>query len=333
MKHTKLKKIVGIFLCSAMLFVGCAKQEPKEELNSNETASTTISMAVLKGPTGVGSVPLMEQSKEGNSQNNYNVVIASAPEEVVAKVISKEVDVAMVPTNLAAVLYQKTKGDIQMAAVNTLGVLYLVEHGEEIQKLSDLSGKTVCMSGQGAVPEYVFQYLLEKNGVADVTIDFVNEHAEAAVALSSGKADVALLPEPFLTGALLSDEKAKVAMDLNQVWEETVEDENPLTMGCVIVQKSFLKENKEAFNAFLEEYQQSISFAQENVDKTAELTEQYGIIPKKEVALKAIPNCNLVYLDEDGMKESVTSFFNVLFEANPKSIGGKMPDDAFYYLK
>ncbi len=332
-KQTWIKFLcLTMISCLCFLAVGCQSSQVQTD-KAEKTQKTEISMAVLKGPTGMGAASLMEQDDQGVSHNDYNVIVASSPDEVAAKIINQEVDIAMVPTNLASVLYQKTQGNIKVAAINTLGVLYLVEKGDTIHSLTDLSGKTVCMAGQGAVPEYVFQYLLNENQVTDVTIKYVTEHAEAAAALASGQADIALLPEPNVTAILMNDEKARVAIDLNQVWTDTVKNEVPLAMGCVVVQKVFLEENKEAFDAFLAEYQQSITFAKEEPQKAAELIQKFEILPKAEIALKALPNCNIVSVEGNQMKETLEPFYEILWNANPKAIGGNMPDDAFYYEK
>lgn len=328
MKQQKLMKhFLPLLLIGTLLLGGCSqKQTPPAE-------KTAISIAALKGPTGIGMAPLMEQAEQGTSHNDYSVTIAASPDEVVAKIISKEVDIAMVPTNMAALLYQKTEGAISLAALNTLGTLYLVEKGDTIHSLADLSGKTITMAGQGAVPEYVLQYLLEKNQVTDVTFDFVAEHAEAATALSSGNTTLALLPEPNVTGLTLSDKTARVALDLNTVWNETVTDGTLLSMGCVVVQKEFLEANQEAFDAFLAEYETAIATTNENPKETAVLVEKFGILPKAAIAEKAIPTCHIVYMDGDKMEQAITPFYQILFDANPKSLGAKMPDEAFYYKK
>jgi NitT/TauT family transport system substrate-binding protein len=332
------KKIWFQGLCVVMiailcfLTVGCQPSKVEDSAMEN-VEKAKVSMAVIKGPTGMGAAQLMEQNAQGLSKNDYTVTVAASPDEVAAKVINKEVDIAMLPTNLAAVLYQKTQGSIEVAAVNTLGVLYLLEKGDTIHSLADLSGKTVYMAGQGAVPQYVFQYLLDKNQVTDVTIQYMTEHAEVATALATGQADIVVLPEPNVSGVLMSDASARVALDFNQLWAETVGEESSFAMGCVIVQKDFLENNKEAFELFLEEYENSIVFAKENPEQTAQLIQKYEILPKAEIALKALPNCNIVYVDGILMKETLEPFYELLWNANPKAVGETMPDESFYYEK
>jgi NitT/TauT family transport system substrate-binding protein len=325
-------------LCATMiavlcfLTVGCQPSKVEDTAMEN-VGKAKVSMAVIKGPTGMGAAYLMEQNAQGLSKNDYTVTVAASPDEVAAKVINKEVDIAMLPTNLAAVLYQKTQGSIEVAAVNTLGVLYLLEKGDSIHSLADLSGKTVSMAGQGAVPQYVFQYLLDKNQVTDVTIQYMTEHAEVATALATGQADIVILPEPNVSGVLMNDESARAALDFNQLWAETVGEESSLPMGCVVVQKDFLENNKEAFELFLEEYENSVLFAKEEPEQTAQLIQKHEILPKAEIALKAFPNCNIVYMDGILMKETLEPFYELLWNANPKAVGETMPDESFYYEK
>lgn len=309
------------------------KEEPQDDSQNQQAEKTTIRVAMLKGPTGIGAVKLMEDAKQETTANDYQFQILSAPDDVVAKVVSKEVDVAAVPTNLAAVLYNKTDGGIQMAAVNTLGVLYLLENGDTIHSLKDLEGKTILASGQGATPEYVLNYLLDAAEVENVTVEYKAEHAELAALLASGQASIGLLPEPNVTAVLMKNENTRIALDFSQQWEDAKENNGALVMGGLIVRKEFLEENKEAFDKFLEEYQQSIEYVNTNIESAASLVEEYEIMANAKAAEKAIPNCNIVYLDGQQMKEDSQTFFDVLFEANPKSVGGKLPDDEFYYQK
>ena len=333
------------------LFAGCAAQGGEttssaagETSSAGEVSSapessaapaekTDVNLMMIKGPTGIGAVHLMEANDNDEAANHYNVTIAESPEDVVAKIANGEADIAAVPTNVAASLYQKTSGKVEMLAVNTLGVLYILENGDGIEEISDLKGKTIYSTGQGSNPEYILNYLLEQNGLTpgeDVTVKFLSQNEELATVLATGEADVALVPEPTVTTVLTKNADLRIALNVTDEWAK-VDDQSRLMMGCVVARKDFIDANPEAVEAFLEEYKASIEAAVGDVDATAALCEQYGIIPKAAVAKQAIPNCNLVYLDGAEMKESITGYFQVLFDANPKSIGGAMPDDGFYY--
>lgn len=303
--------------------------------SSQEAPKSTLNVATLKGPTGLGMVKLMADNKEGTTKNKYEFTMAGAPDEITAKLIKGELDVAAVPTNLAAVLYNKTEGNIQIAAINTLGVLSLVTNGEDIQSIADLKGKTIVATGQGSTPEFALNYILKQNGLevgADVTVEYKSEHAELASLVVTGAAKIALLPEPFVTQVTAQNADVKIALDMTQEWNKATGNKSVLTMGCLVVRKDFAEKNKEAFNTFLNEYEASAKFTNENPAKAAQYSEENDLI-KAAVAEKAIPNCNIVYLDGDEMKTKLPDFLQVLYEANPQSVGGKLPGEDFYYSK
>lgn len=344
-----IKRVMSLVLSGVLtagLLAGCASSQAASSAVSSavpaapasseaQAQKTQMKIAALKGPTGLGMVKLMSDSEAKSTSNEYTFTLASAPDEVVAKLSSGEVDVAAVPTNLAATLYNKTSGKIQLAALNTLGVLSVVTNGETVSSLQDLKGKTVYSSGQGAMPEYVLNYILKQNGLEvgkDVTVEYAAEHAELAAKVISGEAKIAVLPEPFVTQVTTKNKDVKVALNLTQEWDKAVQNKSVLTMGSLVVRKEFAEKNKEAFDAFLKEYKASAEYANSNVKDTAALSEKYDIMPAA-VAEKAIPNCNIVYVDGADLKTKTPDFLKVLFDANPKSIGGKLPGEDFYYAQ
>lgn len=313
------------------------KEEAVPGESENKADEDGISLALLKGPTSLGALDLMEANENGESTNHYNITLAGAPDEVVAKVVSGEVDIAAVPTNLASVLYNKTQGNVQLAALNTLGVLNILEAGDTIHSVQDLKGKTIYATGQGATPEYALNMILEKNGLTpgeDVEIIYKSEHAEIAPLLASGEATIALLPHPFATAVLTQNDKVRIALDLTEEWDKAVNGESAITTGCIVVQKKFAEEHKEELDSFLTEYSESIKnvTSEEGIGHAAELSEKYDII-KKPIAQKAIPHCNIVFIEGDEMQKIASGFLQVLFDANPKAVGGKLPDDNFYYKR
>lgn len=318
---------------SSMIPETSSAQESSMIQETSSTEKASINIAVLKGPTGIGALELMNSNDEGKAANEYNFSIVTAPEDILAKVVNKEVDIAAAPTNLAATLYKKTEGQVVMLAVNALGNLYFVTKNEDISSIADLKGKTIYTAGQGATPEYVLNYLLTKNGLdpeKDVTIVFKSEHAEIAPVFATEENVIALLPEPFVTNMLIKNEGLKISINATEEWDKVSDTE--LVMGCLIARKSFVDENPDAVKSFLAEYERSAKYAVENVSATAELSETYGIMPKN-VAEKSIPNCNITYIDGNEMQENVNEFFKVLYEANPKSVGGSIPDENLYYKK
>ncbi len=288
-------------------------------------------IASLKGPTTMGMVKLMSDSEAGMTLNKYNVSVYATADEIVTGVVSGNTDIANVPANLAAVLYNKTEGAIDVAAVNTLGVLYVVTTGDEITSIDDLKGKTVYSTGKGTTPEYVFNYILRQNGLEpqqDVTIEYKSEAAECAAVMAESENAVAVLPQPYVTAAQLRNENIKIALSLTDEWNKVCD--TPLITGVTVARKSVVEENENAFGTFLDEYQASVDFVNENTDDAAELIGGYDIV-KAPVAKKALPYCNITLLRDDAMKQAVTGYWNVLFEADSTSVGGSVPgDDAFF---
>ena len=340
-----LKGILTLIVILSLVLFACTSdpvevedpvEGPDEGNETVEVDKLAVRVAALKGPTGMGMVKLMEDKELGTTELDYDFTLMGSPDELTGKIINGEVDVAAVPTNLASVIYNKTEGDIQLAAVNTLGVLYLMENGQDINDISDLKGKTVNISGKGATPDFAFQYILEKNGLKadeDVTLDFTLQHADLAAAVSAGDIDIALLPQPHVTTALMKNEDVRIALDITEEWSKVMEDEGQLVMGVIIVQRDFAENNKEALNTFLDEYKQSVEFVNEEIDEAAELIAKYEILPNTEIAKNAIPYCNIVYNDAQEAKSFIEEFYQVLYNFEPKSIGGQLTDDEFYYKK
>lgn len=320
-KKNLMKRIVTMITAAVMLFslaafAACSKKQD----------DTEIRIAALKGPTGMGMVKLADKQ----NYPNYTVSIEASPDALNPRIISGEVDVAAVPVNLASVLYNKLDGDISVLAVSTLGVLYVVEAGSEMNSVADLAGKTVYATGQGATPEYILNYLLDKNGVAgSVEVNYVGEHAALATMLADGSAEIGMLPEPNVTSTLAGNDNLRIALNLTEEWNKVCSTE--LVQGVVIARKSFVNEHPEAIEQFLREYEKSSAFVNENIDEAAKLIVDVGILGNVEIAKKAIPNCNISFSKGEAMYKAVEGMLAVLFEANPKSIGGKLPDKDFYY--
>lgn len=320
-KKNLMKRIVAMITAAVMLFslaafAACSKKQD----------DTEIRIAALKGPTGMGMVKLADKQ----NYPNYTVSIEASPDALNPRIISGEVDVAAVPVNLASVLYNKLDGDISVLAVSTLGVLYVVEAGSEVNSVADLAGKTVYATGQGATPEYILNYLLDKNGVAgSVEVNYVGEHAALATMLADGSAEIGMLPEPNVTSTLAGNDNLRIALNLTEEWNKVCSTE--LVQGVVIARKSFVNEHPEAIEQFLREYEKSSAFVNENIDEAAKLIVDVGILGNVEIAKKAIPNCNISFSKGEAMHKAVEGMLTVLFEANPKSIGGKLPDKDFYY--
>ena len=287
-------------------------------------------VVALKGPTGMGLAKLMDESAADTAANDYTFTLAGDPTEVSASVIKGEVDVACVPVNLASTLYNKTEGKYICLAINTLGVLHILEMGDSVQSIADLAGKTLHATGQGSTPEYILNYILEKNGIADkVTVEYETEHTALVSLFANGSVTLGMLPEPNVSAAMTQTKGLRKALDLTAEWSKVCET-SPV-QGCVIVKKEFAEKNPAALKAFMDEYAASVSYVNENVDAAAALCETYGIVPKAAIAKRALPNCNIVFVTGAKMKTDLSAFLSVLFDANPKSVGGKLPAEDFYY--
>lgn len=354
MKKRTTLRLLSLLLVLALALAGCSAGSSSSPSSSDSAASGALSsqplsgsssspdssgdsapvirVAALKGPTGMGMVKLMQENEDGTAANRYSFTIAAAPEEVASMLTSGEADIAALPSNLGANLYQKTGGKVKMAATNILGILYIMEKGDSIQSAADLKGKTIVTSGQGSTPEYALNYILEQNGIdpeTDVTIEYKAEHSEVATLALAGQADVIMVPQPFVTQIASKDASFRTALDISAEWKSLTGQE--LSMGALVVRTDFLEENQEAFDQFLEEYQRSTQFINENVEEGAALVERYDIMAA-DVAQKAIPSCNIVFIAGEEMKRSTAAFLEILLNANPKSVGGSLPDDSFYYI-
>lgn len=342
-------KKTGLFIliiALLMFVVACSNDADAPDMSLEEenpvVEDTTdiedriVQVAALNGPTGMGMVKLMEENENDKTLLKYEFTLMSSPDDLVGKIINKEVDIAAVPSNLAMVLYNKTEGDIQLAAINTLGVSYILENGDSIQSIEDLKGKTINVSGKGAIPDFALQYILDKNGLEidkDVMVDFKLQHADLAAAMVEGDVEIALLPQPHVTTAMMRNEDIRIALDMTDEWKKVNSDNSELVMGVIIVQREFAENNKEMLDIFLEEYRQSVVFVNEEIDEAAQLIEKYGILPNAAIAKRAIPYSNIVYIDAQEGKESLNELYEILYNFEPKSIGGKLGDEEFYYKK
>ena len=320
------KKMISVLLTAGLLtgtLAGSCIIVPAEE-----TASDKIAVGALKGPTAMGMAQLLDD-------DSYDFTIAASPDEIVPQIVQGNVDIAAVPSNLAAVLYQKTQKNVSVLAVNTLGVLYLVENGESIQSVEDLKGKTIYASGKGATPEYALEYVLSANGIdpeKDVTIEYKSEHAEVVAALANDQTAAGLLPQPFVTTALMKNDSLRVALDLNQLWQDGVSDDSQLVTGVVVVRNDYLKEHEADVDAFMDAYQASVEFVNSDPDQAAKIIGAHDIIAE-EVAKKAIPDCSIVFVEGEEMQTMLSGYLSTLEQQNPEMVGGQLPDDDFYYTR
>lgn len=325
----------------ALALAGCGDQkaadagdEGKKDAGAEPVA---VRAAALKGPTAMGLVKFMSEVDAGNLKDeDYSFRIVASADEVAPLISKSEVDIAAVPANLASVLYNKTSGAVRVIAVNTLGVLYICELGDTVNTVADLRGKTIFSAGKGATPEYALEYVLRANGLdptTDVTIEWKSEHAECVAALAQDATAIAMLPQPFVTTAQAKNDQIRVALDLNQEWAAACEAEGrdgKLITGVAVVRSEFADAHPEAVDAFLGHYRESVEFVNANTDEAAALVGGYEIVPEA-VAKKALPACNITFVDGADMKEQLGGYLEVLADQNADAVGGKLPGDDFYY--
>ncbi|MCL2588209.1 MAG: ABC transporter substrate-binding protein [Oscillospiraceae bacterium] len=336
--------IVFICLLTLSILVGCGgnesvptvtpeMEEPTLPLPEDRLMGGAVTVGTLRGPSGMGMAALMSWAEDGLSLNDYTFLLGGTPEEMTAGLISGELDIAAVPVNLASILYNRTDGEVQVISALTQSVLFVLDATGEVQSIEDLRGRTVHITGQGAIPQFAFEHILRENGLepgVDVEIVFNAEHAELAALMVAGEVEIGLLPQPFVTAVLGQSEGAvQIALDLAAEWDAVSDTE--FVQSSVVVRTAFLEAYPDTVALFLQEHAESLAFVSIYVDEAAALMEQFDIVPAA-VARQVIPRSNFVYLIGADMQSAVAAFLTVIFEGNPEAIGGVMPSAAFYFL-
>lgn len=335
-QNTKWKQLMGkvtaVALSLAMtgaLLTGCGSNKASEE-------KITVKVGALKGATTLGLLPLQDKAANGGANENYEFSMMTAADELLPLMIKGELDIALLPSNVASVLYQKTNGGVTVIDINTLGVLYMVSGDSSVSSVADLAGKTIYLTGKGTTPDYVLHYILNGNGIdadQDCTLEYRSEATEVAALLAENPDAIGLLPQPFVTAACAQNDALSVIMDMNAEWEKLQgENGSRLVTGVTVVRSEFLQEHENAVAAFMEEHKASAESMNTDVENGAKLAVDSEIIAKEPIALKAIPKCNITYIDGNEMKQALSGYLQVLYEQNPESVGGALPQDDFYYI-
>ncbi len=326
-----MRKVTAVALSFAMmgaLLTGCGSGKAEEKV--------TVKVGALKGATTLGLLPLEDKAANGEAGENYEFSMMTAADELLPMMIKGELDIALLPSNVASILYQKTNGGVTVIDINTLGVLYMVSGDSSITGVEDLAGRTIYLTGKGTTPDYVLHYILSGNGMdadSDCTLEYKSEATEVAALLAENPDAIGLLPQPFVTAACAQNDALSVILDMNAEWEKLQgEDGSRLVTGVTVVRNEFLQEHENAVATFMEEHQASAQSMNSDVENGAKLAAASEIIAKEPIALKAIPKCNITYIDGADMKQALSGYLEVLYEQNPESIGGAMPGDDFYYI-
>lgn len=315
------RKIISLIVALALLLLPAALAE-----------AAVVRVGALKGPTAMGMVQMMADKADA-----YDFTLAAAPDEIVPLLVKGELDVAAVPANLGSVLYNNTQGAVKALAINTLGVLYIVERGDTVHAVADLKGRTLVTAGKGSTPEYALNYILSGNGLdprKDLTIEFKSEHAECLAAMLQDDSVVAMLPQPFATVAQTKAEDMRIALDLTAEWDalqEGVEAPSAMITGIAVARADFVEQQPEALAQFMADYAESVAFTQDNPAEAAELIGRFEIF-EAGPALKALPYCNIVFIAGEDMKARLGGYLEALLAQDPAAVGGAAPGEDFYYV-
>ena len=324
-----MKELVSVCLvfCLALALAACGGATPA----ANVDAELPVNVMVLNGTTGFGMAKLAHDAAAGEAALNYNISIETDASNVTAALISGSADIAALPTNAAAVVYNKTEGGVQAVALNTRGVLYLVVNteNEAVESMADLAGKTVYAPAQN--PSFIFNYIARENGLDLAADNTFAQPADLRTAVAAGEIDIAVLPEPMVTMALAANDKLAVALDLTEEWDKVAPTSDSLVQGCVVARTAWAAEHPAELSKFLEEYGASIAFLAEDPATAAEYIAEAGIFPQAPVAQKAIPNCNVCFVTGGEMQSELSMFLEIMFDVAPASIGGALPGNDFYY--
>lgn len=324
----QIKKIIAlcaVLAAMASVTAGCGKA----------TDTTQIRMGSLKGPTSMGLLFLMDEAEKGEAEGNYAFTMATQADELLPLMVKGEMDIALVPANVASVLYNKMEGQLAVIDINTLGVLYMVTGDSSIESVEDLKGRTIYLTGKGTTPDYVLHYIMSENGMteSDYTLEYKSEASEVAALLAEKPDAVGLLPQPFVTAACMQNEALHVVLDMNEEWTKLQgEGGSRMVTGVTVVRREFLEEHEAAVKNFLKEHEESAAAINEDAGTGASLAVAAGIVAKEPIAQKAIPACNITCIQGDEMKQALSGYLEVLFEQNPESVGGVLPGEDFYYI-
>lgn len=327
----------ALLLATLLVLVGCSGTPASTPSSSAPTSAArpagVVRVGSLRGPTTMGLVKLMADAKAGTASADFSVTMAGTADEIVPQLTQGNFDIALVPANLAAVLFARTQGGVQVVDVNTLGVLQIVENGTSVNSIADLAGRTIYSTGRGTSPQYVLEDLLRANGIdpaTGVTIEYLSESTELVNALANRTDAVAVMPQPFVTILQTQQPSYRVALNLTEEWAK-VHADSQLVTGVTVVRTAFATEHPDAVAAFLADHAASVDWVNENPAEAAPLIVETGIVPNTAVAEKAIPACNLVHLAGSDAKSALSGYLQVLYDANPESVGGALPGDDFYY--
>ena len=335
MYQNKYIKKIALIICTAITITMLSACAANKDNSPTSTHSVPMRIASLKGPTSMGLLFLMEEAQKGETKGSYEFTMAVQADELLPLMVKGDLDIALLPANVAAILYQKMEGQLAVIDINTLGVLYIVTGNSSVTSMEDLKGRTIYLTGKGTTPDYVLRYLLAGNGLSedDCELEYKSEATEVAALLSQNPEAVGLLPQPFVTAACAQNESLSVVLDMNEEWTKLQgEGGSRMVTGVTVVRKAFLEEHEEAVKTFMTEHQESAQKINNDPETGAKLAVGAGIIAKEPIAHKAIPACNITYIDGEAMRQALSGYLAVLLAQNPVAVGGELPAEDFYYV-
>lgn len=320
---------------------------------------TPVRVASLKGPTSMGLVAFMQKAgqlsadaageAQGDAQGDaqdailedsqeklvhaYDFQMMTAADQIMPAMLKGEIDIALLPANAASVLYAKSKGAVRCLNINTLGVLSVVTGDPSVRAFEDLAGRTVYLTGKGTTPEYVMNFLLDAAGIeGSVALEFKSEPAEVVSVLAADAQAVGVLPQPFVTAAQVKNTALAAPVDLTQTWERLAGGTgSQLLTGVTVARAEFADKRPDAVDEFMRQQSQSVDAVNADPAAAAKLVVAAGIVEAEPVAAKAIPACHLTCIEGAQMHDALEGYLDVLYSADPASVGGAMPGDDFYY--
>lgn len=330
MKGTK--RFFVLLLAAAMLFSFAACGETGVETPADETTTDYVrevktKVAVPDGAMGLGLAKLAADRSYA-----YEVEKLSDPQEIVSLLTKGEADIAALPADLAAKLYKDTNGGIKILAVNTLGFICCLEKGSAVKSFDDLKGKTVYAAGQGTISENIINYVFTQKGLVpgeDITIEYKASDDELAALAAEGKADFCILPDPAATNVLAGNEEYRKIIDFNKSWNE--DNETQLVQSVIVARADYISGNPDVISEFMVFSEVSANYLSANPEKSAQFLVDNGYFESTDVAYLAVPACNIVFIEGEEMKTAVKGMYEVLYAADPASIGGSVPDDGIFY--
>jgi len=324
----KLRKTLAYLIAAVVLMgaglIAAAEVHPE---------GGAVRIGSLKGPTTMGLVKLMADADAGEALNDYDFTLAGTPDEIVPLLVRGELDIALIPANLASILYNNTDGAVTVAAVCLLGTLYILEDGEEIHSIEDLRGRTIFSTGRGTTPEFALNYILGQNGIdpmGDLNIEYKSEATEVAAAFAAEIISIGVLPQPYVTAVLAQNEKLRIALSLSDEWDK-VGFGSALVTGVVLARNDFMEKRPGAMAAFMREFAASVEYVNENPGEAGEWIAALGIVANAQLAANAIPYCNIVCITGEEMVVKLSGYLEALYAQNPAAVGGALPNDGFFF--